>query len=438
MVQKIIKLGLLVMVCQPLHAQPVASSQVLQQTDSLRLSLPEAEKLFLQNNLLLLAEHSNIDIQSALLEQAHYWENPVLITDQNVYDGKFFRHKTENNQSYGQWYLQIQQTIQTAGKRRKLIQLASTDLEGSKARFNMLLWQLHYLLVTDFNDLNESWQSWQLYRHQIDILQKLCAGMDAQYQAGNISEKENLRIHALLFSARAESIDQYNSILDTEKELHNLLNSQDSAFIVPVNPDVTPANIGLPPLQQAIDSCLANRPDILAASINHDRAQKELNYQQSLRYPDITVGPEYDRLNSYVPNYVGLGISLPLPIFNRNQGAIKAAKYSIGQSEIQLTQQQKQAEQELIAAYGKFNQAKAGLQMQDSLLGNQYQTMLEHMVDSYQQRQISLLELADFIQSYKELYQQQLALINNCYNAAAEINYAAASTLTRISTNTSK
>ncbi|HEU4609781.1 MAG TPA: TolC family protein, partial [Chitinophagaceae bacterium] len=258
------------------------------------------------------------------------------------------------------------------------------------------------------------------------------------YQAGNISEKENLRIHALLFSARAESIDQYNSILDTEKELHNLLNSQDSAFIVPVNPDVTPANIGLPPLQQAIDSCLANRPDILAASINHDRAQKELNYQQSLRYPDITVGPEYDRLNSYVPNYVGLGISLPLPIFNRNQGAIKAAKYSIGQSEIQLTQQQKQAEQELIAAYGKFNQAKAGLQMQDSLLGNQYQTMLEHMVDSYQHRQISLLELADFIQSYKELYQQQLALINNCYNAAAEINYAAASTLTRISTNTSK
>lgn len=438
MLQRLFKLGLLVIACQPLHAQPAALSQHLPYADSLRLSLPNAEKLFLENNLLLLAEHCNIDIQSALLEQAHYWENPVLITDQNVYDGKFFRHKTENSQLYGEWYVQIQQTIQTAGKRRKLIKLAASDVEGSKAQFNTLLWQLHYLLVTDFNDLNQYWQSWQLYQHQIDILQKLSSGMEAQYQAGNISQKENLRIHALLFSAKAEAIDQYNSILDTEKELHNLLNTKDSAFIIPVSDAIRPADISLPPLQQAIDSCLANRPDIQAASINHDRAQKELSYQQSLRYPDVTVGPEYDRLNTYVPNYVGMSISLPLPIFNRNQGAIKAARYSISQSAYQLTQQQKQAEQDLIAAYGKFNQARAGWQMQDSLLGNQYQTMMEHMVESYQQRQISLLELADFIQSYKELYQQQLALTNHCYNAAAEINYAAASKLTRISTNTTK
>jgi cobalt-zinc-cadmium efflux system outer membrane protein len=42
--------------------------------------------------------------------------------------------------------------------------------------------------------------------------------------------------------------------------------------------------------------------------------------------PDITIGSTYDQNSSYARNFVGLEISLPLPIFNRNQGNIKNAK----------------------------------------------------------------------------------------------------------------
>ncbi len=63
-----------------------------QNPDTLHLSVPEAEKLFLQNNLFVLAQHYNVDINKALVQQARYWDNPVLNTDQNIYDGKFFRH----------------------------------------------------------------------------------------------------------------------------------------------------------------------------------------------------------------------------------------------------------------------------------------------------------------------------------------------------------
>ncbi|MEP7109828.1 MAG: TolC family protein [Ferruginibacter sp.] len=95
--------------------------------DTTWFSLREAEKIFLQNNLTLLAAKYNIEINRALAEQARLWDNPVLGTDQNIYDGKkgdgkFFRHDAGN----GQVFFQLTQLIKTAGKRSKLAQL-STD-----------------------------------------------------------------------------------------------------------------------------------------------------------------------------------------------------------------------------------------------------------------------------------------------------------------------
>src|SRR4249920_3126053 len=80
--------------------------------DTVTISLQGAEKIFLEKNLALIAQQYNVDISKALVQQARYWDNPVLNTDQNIYDGKFFRH----NSDYGQIFIQIQQVIRTAGK----------------------------------------------------------------------------------------------------------------------------------------------------------------------------------------------------------------------------------------------------------------------------------------------------------------------------------
>ena len=88
-----------------------ASASQAQKTDSVQLTLQEAEHIFLQRNLALLAQQYNIEISKAQVQQAKYWDNPVLNTDQNIYDGKFFRH----NSDFGQVYVQLQQVIKTAG-----------------------------------------------------------------------------------------------------------------------------------------------------------------------------------------------------------------------------------------------------------------------------------------------------------------------------------
>jgi cobalt-zinc-cadmium efflux system outer membrane protein len=57
-----------------------------------------------------------------------------------------------------------------------------------------------------------------------------------------------------------------------------------------------------------------------------DQNNHNLALQKAMAVPDITIGSTYDQHSSYANNYVGLEISLPLPLFNRNQGNIKNAK----------------------------------------------------------------------------------------------------------------
>lgn len=397
---------------------------IAQAPDSIHITLPAAEKRFLENNLSLLAEKYNVDINRAFVQQARYWDNPVLNTDQNIYDGKFFRH----NKDYGQVYLQLQQVIKTAGKRNKLIQLANDNVLTAEQQFNDLLRNLRYIVRTDFNTLQQQYSILSIYKNETAALQTLAAGMDAQLQAGNISQKDNIRIKALLYSLQSDVADLQRQITDTEKEFVTLLQVKGDTVFVPVTSveQTGPTEVTL---LQLLDSAKANRPDIQLAQINLIAQQHNLAYQKALAVPDLTVGVEYDQHSSYAPNIWGLGISLPLPLLNKNKGNIKAAEWSIKQAAVQVSQQENTAVQEIIAAYNKLLIAEKLQQTIPTQFMQSYDTLMQNMVRSYQQRQVSLLEFIDFFDAYKDASSKQLQQEVNLRNAAEEVNFSAGTTI---------
>jgi cobalt-zinc-cadmium efflux system outer membrane protein len=90
----------------------------------------------------------------AMIDQAKLWDNPVLSTDQNIYDGgskKFFYHNSE--QGLGQVFVQLSQVFTTAGKRGKQVQVAKDDAKVQEAAFNDLMRNLRYNLQLDFSQL---------------------------------------------------------------------------------------------------------------------------------------------------------------------------------------------------------------------------------------------------------------------------------------------
>jgi cobalt-zinc-cadmium efflux system outer membrane protein len=399
----------------------IAGKNHAQKTDTIYLKFPEAEKIFLQNNLALLSARYDIDINKAYKQQAAYWDNPVLNTDQNIYDGKFFRHKTENGQAYGQIYIALQQLILTAGKRNKLIKLANDNVLTAEQQFYDLLRNLKFLLSTSFNTLDQLWQTNRVYNNEIASMQKMAAGMDEQLKVGNISQKDNIRVRSLLYSLQSDQADLLRLVADVQKDLHVLLNVGDSIFIVPHLSVLAPADGFV--LQTLLDSAKNNRPDYQIAQTNLLSQQHNLSYQKALVTPDVTLGVEYDHASTYVPNYYGLAVSLPLPLLNRNKGNIAAAKFNIKQAETGVQQVQNQVEHDIVAAYNKWLIASSINKSATLELGDQYDKLMQNMISSYSQRQVSLVEFIDFFGAYKESHLKQLQQQANLRNAAAELNY---------------
>ena len=261
--------------------------------DTLSITIQEAEKTFLANNFSLLAAKYNIDANHALIRQAKLWDNPVLSTDQNIYDqqGGFLAH----NSNSGQVYIQVLQLIKTVGKRNKLAQLAEDNTTISSEQFDDLLRTLRYVLINDLFEIDHQLKLKRVYDSEINQLQRLVTGMDAQLSAGNVSVKDNMRVKALLFSLQNELVTIEANIIPVESELKLLLKNNDSVFIKPkLNyylPDVIKTE--LPLRQQLIDSALQNRPDAKIAKSQLDFQLHNLTYQKALAMPDIRYSPQF-------------------------------------------------------------------------------------------------------------------------------------------------
>ena len=400
-----------------------ACANIFAQQDTLTLTVSNAEKLFLENNLSLLAARYNIDVNRALIRQAKLWDNPVLTTDQNIYDaqGGFFKH----NGNSGQVYVQVMQLIRTAGKRNKLAQLAEDNTSISAEQFDDIARMLRYTLISDLFETEHQLKLKRVYDAEIEQLQKLVKGMDAQLQAGNISVKDNMRVKALLFGLQNELVNIEATIIPVQSEIKLLLKNSDSIFIKPsfnyYLPDLIKAD--LPSRQELIQAALGNRPDAKIARSQLDYQNHNLTYQEALAKPDISIGTEFDQRSSYAPNYVGLAVSLPLNILNKNQGNIASAQFNIKQQQALLDAQNSKIVNDVSTAFDKikFYQQVNDLQQLD--FSQQYDKLFQNMLNSYQQRQVSLLEFIDFTDAYKDsklkLLDQHTALIRSFI----ELNY---------------
>jgi outer membrane protein, heavy metal efflux system len=399
------------------------------QHDTTRMTLPQAEKMFLEKNLSLIAAKYNIDANQALISQAKLWDNPVLSTDQNIYDagGGWFKH----NASYGQVYAQVSQLIRTAGKRSKLAQLATDNTTLAKLQFEDVMRSLRYTLRSDFFEIDYLLNIKHTYDTQLQALSKLVAGFDEQFKAGNISLRENLRLKALVFGLQSDLVNLQTEIAPLQSEIKLLLQTTDSTFILP-QPDQSTKNlsqIDVPRPDSLLRTALANRPDAKIAQTQLDYETHNLAYQRALAKPDVNVGAEFDQRSSYAPNYVGLAIGIPLPIFNRNQGNIKASKFNIQQQQTLRDQSNARIQNEVLAAYNKlkyFQEVNNGAQDD---FAQQYDALFGNMLKSYQARQLNLLEFIDFAENYRDTKLKLAEQRNNLFKSVEDLNYTIATDL---------
>ena len=134
-------------------------------TDTLKLTLKQAEDQFLKNNLELIIQRYNIDNASANVITARLFQNPDFSFANGI-------HATGVPNALSEQAVSVSQLFFTAGKRNKNIQLAKIGVEQAKYQFFDLLRTLKFTLHSDFYNIYFQEQSAKVYDEEISSLGK--------------------------------------------------------------------------------------------------------------------------------------------------------------------------------------------------------------------------------------------------------------------------
>ena len=385
------------------------------------LTLKEAEQRFLERNLSLIAERYNIDMAQAQVLQAKLFENPVISLEQNVYNrlnGKYFDFGKE-----GEAVVEIEQVIHFAGQRNKQVRLEKINKEIAEYQFEEVMRTLRQELNEKFVEVYFLSKSIAIYEKEVNSLQVLLGGMKVQQEKGNISLMEISRLESMLFSLRKEKNERENDLLTTRGELNLLLNlPEDTQVQLSLDEEVL-QQLDLSQLSFAdLKAIINERPDQKIARSTVNASCANLKLQKSMAFPEFSVKGNYDRVGNFINDYFAIGVSLSVPIFNRNQGNIKAARFSIQQAGVQQEYAANRADMELFTAYTSLEKATQLYQSTNMDLERNFEKLITGVNENFTRKNISLLEFIDYYDSYKETCIQLYEIKKNVFLAMENLN----------------
>ena len=394
-------------------------------TDTLRIKLDSAEKLFLGGNFILLAQKYNIQVQKALEIQAKLYPNPNLSVYYSLYNTetkKFF--PVGSGTSGGELSGQVSQLIYLAGQRNKQVRIAEANTRIAEYQFYDLIRTLKYTLRTDFYNIYFLLHSAAVYDEEIKSLQQVVNAFEEQEGKGYIAEKEVIRIKAQLYTLLGEYNSLIGQINDQESELRLVLQVKGS-FISPELDSVkvgtfSPSTFSLATL---LDSAYKNRADLLIARTTVEASKLNYNYQKALGVPNLTLALAYDQQGSYINNLTSLGAAIDLPLFNRNKGNIQAAKITTdANSALQQSTEATVQENVSHALEKAFANDKMYRSIDPKFLKD-FDHMLHEVLINYEKRNLTLLDFLDFYSSYKDNILSSNNIQFNRISSFEDINY---------------
>lgn len=399
-----------------------------QEFQVLKYTPVEIEALFLKQNLQLLAEKMNITLADAEIAQSRLWDNPQLsIGSMNLWSTAKQREElgAETFPRNTEFSIELSQLILTANKRNKLInsQKVSREitvlnfedvLRGLKAEFRKLIYETEYL------------QSYKdVLSVQQESLELLISAYKRQAELNNIAKNELLRLQSGLIELKNEINETEAALNEQQKNLKSLLNISPFYIIKVENTNFNYIDPNQVSLVSLLEKAHELRPDIKREQQQTLFYEKSLIYEKSQRIPDITLSASYDQYGGVWKDFIGFGISFDLPFLNRNQGNIKAAKINIEQNKLIALQLQNIAEHEITEAFYNYSRT---YKFYEEIENNDLLTELDEMLGIYTKnflnRNISMLEYLDFMESYKSNKQIVLLSRKNMYNSFVEFQYA--------------
>lgn len=364
-------------------------------------NLGQCEDLFLSNNLSLLAEQYNIEIAKAGVIQAKIWERPYLEAEINAINpsqGRVFDAGVN-----GQKQLAISQLIYLGGKKKKEVNWAESNVGLAELEFEQVTRNLKFEIRKNFYDLYFNQLKVKNIQTQIANIDTLINNYTVQSNKGNVPLKDVVRLQSLTLSLKRDLLDIQQNIGNDQAVLKILTNSPDEIIAIVDKENIdTKLQSELSLKETEIQKiALANNTEIIAANKKIENQHLMVAWQKALTVPDLNLGASYDQRGGAFNNQVNLTMGIAIPFWNNNKGNIKIAEREIDQFVAQKDQAGLELRSQITNALMSFSTQQK--QYLDASNGFQnFDKVYVGILKNFQQRNISLIEFTDFMESYNQ------------------------------------
>ena len=370
------------------------------------ITMDQAIREAIDHNLGLVAERLNVPLADARLITARLRPNPVLTVDGDYLDILGTGFAPSNNAGPAEAAIRTDFVLERGGKRENRIAVA--ELSKSVAELNVLNTLRGVILDVQngFIDVLLAKESLALAQENLKALNAIVEVNTNRVRAGDLAQVELVR-------SRLAALQFQNAARQAEFRLHSarhrlqlLMGRREFAhgFTVEGEMRKDPELIDIQPLREIAQKL---RPDLQAIRQDQARSAADLKLQIAQGKVDYTVGTVYHRQQSPTGtgNSMGFFLSLPLPVFNRNQGEIERARIEHQQLEARINALKASIAAEVETAYEQYSTSRNMVDSLEKEMLQQARDVRNTTEYSYRRGEASLIEFLDAQRAYNDTIQ---------------------------------
>jgi outer membrane protein, heavy metal efflux system len=315
----------------------------------------------------------------------------------------------------------LSQPIELGGKRQRRIESAQAASRVNELELADVRRQVTAQVKKAFTDVQAAVAVLKLATENLRGLDEVERVNRLRAEKGDIAELELLRIQVQRFAFERDLGDARQALDVARITLRAAIGVDAVAREFDVAGELVFREVPLD-RERLLERSLAARPDVRAADAARTRARADLNLARANAWWDIAPQVQYQRIGP--DNTFGLGISIPLRVFDRNQGEIARTRAEIERAAYQRDAAVVQVRTEVETALAVVLNEREKVRQLNELYLPRAARARDTVDYAYRRGGLSVLDLLDAQRTYRETALDSVRALSNYWIAIYQLEAA--------------
>jgi cobalt-zinc-cadmium efflux system outer membrane protein len=314
--------------------------------------------------------------------------------------------------------IQIGQLVELADKRSKRTHLADIEKDLAELDFKSKRLDVMSDVAKAFIDVLAAQEQLSLSKELVDLSEKAYSTVAERVKAGQDSPIEETKAKIALSNTRIEFDKAGKRLVSARHQLAATWGSSNPAFekVTGGLYDTSPA----PSLEELTGQILQN-PDITRWQTEKEKSRAALELEKAKATSDITLGGGLQYFGEGDDSAFVLGLSIPFPLFDRNQGNIQQSMYMLEKTE----EQRKGIEANLKAALAEASTKLSSSFSETNIIQSDVLPLAKSAFDAasqgYRQGKFEYLVVLDAQRTFFEVRARYIEALAGYHKARADV-----------------